>query len=191
MSGETGEETKVKEVEVKYKLGEEKKAEMVNKLKEEGAQLVETKEERDTYYSRPDKDFMATKECLRIREREGFAELTYKPGTTREMEEAKKFWKKEVDIDITGQIEKTKELLNDLEYVKLGEVNKKRSVYKIYDVTITLDNIEGLGWFAEIEVQNEDKMYALQTLEEYAVKFSLKEEDVVDEPYRDLLLKNE
>ena len=33
--------------------------------------------ENDTYYSRPDVNFMQTVECLRVRERDGFAEMTY------------------------------------------------------------------------------------------------------------------
>lgn len=32
--------------------------------------------EVDTYYSRPDRDFMETVECLRVRQRDGFAEVT-------------------------------------------------------------------------------------------------------------------
>ncbi|MEV6138898.1 CYTH domain-containing protein [Nocardia sp. NPDC051990] len=35
--------------------------------------------EVDTYYSRPDVDYMKTVERLRIRHRDGFAEITYKP----------------------------------------------------------------------------------------------------------------
>lgn len=38
--------------------------------------------EVDTYDSQPDIDFMATVECLRVRRRDGFAEVTDKPPST-------------------------------------------------------------------------------------------------------------
>ncbi|WP_457915745.1 CYTH domain-containing protein [Candidatus Minimicrobia naudis] len=47
-----------------------------------GFELKSNLREIDTYYSRPDVDFMQTVECLRIRQRDSFAEVTYKPATT-------------------------------------------------------------------------------------------------------------
>ncbi|MGH3869840.1 MAG: hypothetical protein ACRDQ4_27815 [Pseudonocardiaceae bacterium] len=37
--------------------------------------------EVDTYYSRPEVDYLDTVECLRVRQRDGFAEITYKPAS--------------------------------------------------------------------------------------------------------------
>ena len=54
----------------------------IKKLEKFGFELQSKLSEIDTYYSRPDVDFMQTVECLRIRQRDGFAEVTYKPATT-------------------------------------------------------------------------------------------------------------
>lgn len=37
--------------------------------------------EVDTYYSRPEVDYLDTVECLRVRQWDGFAEITYKPAS--------------------------------------------------------------------------------------------------------------
>ena len=69
------------EVERKRELGD-----AVDKLKERlshsGYRRCGTNIETDTHYSRQDRDFLATVECLRVRERDGFSEITYKPPST-------------------------------------------------------------------------------------------------------------
>ena len=50
-------------------------------LNSQGFSLASETTEIDSYYSRPDVDFMQTVECLRIRQRDDFAEITYKPPT--------------------------------------------------------------------------------------------------------------
>ena len=52
-------------------------------LKTHGFAQTSQLHENDTYYSRPDVDFIQTVECLRVRERDGFAEVTYKPATSQ------------------------------------------------------------------------------------------------------------
>jgi len=181
---------KIKEIEVKYRLNEEAKKRLLSELAQKKVKLKKRETEIDIYYSRPDKDFMKTRECLRIRYTSNYAELTYKPGTTEEMLEENKFWKKEVTLVITGQIELVKELLRDLEYIELVKIEKERETYQIFDVILTIDHIKELGWFSELEVQSDDEVYALETIESYAAKFGLREEDLVSEPYRDLLMKH-
>ena len=56
--------------------------ELIGRLQNIGFELKSNLHEIDTYYSRPDVDFMQTFECLRIRQRDSFAEVTYKPATT-------------------------------------------------------------------------------------------------------------
>lgn len=132
---------------------------------------------------------MKTRECLRIRTTTEKSELTYKPATTKEMKKNKKFWKKEVDVDITEQVEKINELLQDLEYKKLITVVKWRKKYKIHGVEITVDFIKKLGYFIELELKSNDEVSALQMLDSYAAKFGLSEDDIINKPYRDLLME--
>lgn len=56
--------------------------ELIRRLQNIGFKSKSNLREIDTYYSRPDVDFMQTVECLRIRQRDSFAEVTYKPATT-------------------------------------------------------------------------------------------------------------
>jgi len=181
--------SRVKEVEVKYRVPQNKVKQFINLLKKTGVKYLGEKKEDDTYYSRPDKNFMKTRECLRIRITAEKSELTYKPATTKEMKKNKKFWKKEIDIDITGQVEKINELLQDLEYKKLITVVKHRKKYKIHDVEITVDFIKKIGYFIELELKSDDEVSALQMLDFYATKFGLSEDDIVNKPYRDLLME--
>lgn len=181
---------RIKEIEVKYKLTPEAKNALIANLKKIGAKYIESKIETDIYYSRPDSDFMKTRECLRIRYTPAYTELTYKPGTTEHMLAKQRFWKKEVNLRINDQFDVARELLRDLEFIELVTVEKSRDLYKIYDVDIAIDYIKDLGWFSELEIQTDDEFYALQTLESYELQLGFKEDDIVAEPYRDLLLSH-
>ena len=55
----------------------------IAQLGSQGFSLAGETTEIDTYYSRPDVDFMQTVECLRVRQRDGFTEITYKPPTNQ------------------------------------------------------------------------------------------------------------
>ena len=57
--------------------------EFIARLSSQGFFLSSETTEIDTYYSRPDVDFMQTVECLRVRQRDDFAEITYKPPTNQ------------------------------------------------------------------------------------------------------------
>ena len=72
---------KLLEIERKRQLTGDAK-ELIKQLQDLGFEPKSSRHEMDTYYSRPDVDFMQTVECLRIRQRDGFAEVTYKPATT-------------------------------------------------------------------------------------------------------------
>lgn len=71
---------KLLEIERKRQLTGDAK-ELIKRLQDLGFELKSSCHEIDTYYSRPDVDFMKTVECLRIRQRDSFAEVTYKPAT--------------------------------------------------------------------------------------------------------------
>ena len=72
---------KLLEIERKRQLTGDAK-ELIKQLQDLGFKPKSSRHEIDTYYSRPDVDFMQTVECLRVRQRDGFAEVTYKPATT-------------------------------------------------------------------------------------------------------------
>ena len=71
-------------------------------------------------------------------------------------------------------------------------VNKKREIYYIKNVKFHLDTLEGLGNFVEIEAGNKTHSLNVEELhqqcEYYLKEFGIKEEDLIDKSYSDLLL---
>jgi len=179
----------VKEIEVKYKLAETKKEKVLSLLKEYNAEFLGSKKEIDIYYTRADVDFMKTRECLRVRETDEYTEITYKPPTTSLMKKSKRFWKKETNLRFKNQRRVAEELLECLGCKKLVEVKKERLYYKISDLLITIDKVENLGWFLEIEIQGGSPEEALKRINSWSAKFLLTEKDVVERPYRDLVME--
>ncbi|QWQ31819.1 CYTH domain-containing protein [Candidatus Minimicrobia vallesae] len=76
--------------------------------------------------NRQDVDFMQTVECLRIRQRDNFAEITYKPPTNQHTHtENKIIIKPETNLPINPKNTTTaKQLPANLGMMKLVEVNK-------------------------------------------------------------------
>ncbi|MBE0427255.1 MAG: class IV adenylate cyclase [Nitrospirae bacterium] len=181
----------IKEIELKFKLTEEDKAALLSRLNELSAKHEGHKKEIDYYYARQGRDFMQTKECLRIRYTPDYTEITYKPATTEEMKEAQSFWKKEINLRIDGQLEQAREFLQGLGCIEFVKVAKERDTYKLNEVIIALDYIEGVRWFAELEIQDENEMNALAALKKCAQELNIKSESIVTEPYRDLCMKKD
>ena len=181
----------IKEIELKFKLTEKDRSELLSRLNTLFAKHEGHKKEIDYYYTREGRDFMQTKECLRIRHTPDYTEITYKPATTEEMKEAHSFWKKEINLRIDGQLEQAREFLQGLGCIELVKVAKERDTYKLNEVIIALDYIEGVGWFAELEIQDENEIKALAALKKCAQELKIKSESIVTEPYRDICMKKD
>lgn len=110
----------------------------------------------DIYFQSPVNDFHETDEALRVRQskiQDGktFVELTYKgPKTGTEMK-----IREELTIETTN-IENTTQILERLGFKPVMEVSKKRINWQNDMFTLSLDDVEGLGEFIEIEMQSSD-----------------------------------
>ncbi len=86
-----------------------------------------------------------------------------------------------------------KEALTDSLGVKVI-VYKKREIYYIENVKFHLDEVPGLGTFLEIEAGNILADLSQEELKNqcdfYLKKFAIKEEDLIDMSYSDMLLSN-
>ena len=165
----------------------------IKKLEKFGFELQSKLSEIDNYYSRPDVDFMQTVECLRIRQRDGFAEVTYKPATTAATHtENDVIIKPETNLPIQpGDAAIAKQLLANLGMVQLVEVNKYRRSFQSSDfpqATVTIDEIKDTGTFVEVEVLSDDETDALAMISEIEVKLGLDSAEVVTRPYRDICM---
>ena len=183
---------KLLEIERKRQLTDDSK-ELIKRLQDLGFELQSNLHEIDTYYSRPDVDFMQTVECLRIRQRDGFAEVTYKPATTAATHtENDVIIKPETNLPIQpGDAAIAKQLLANLGMALLVEVNKYRRSFQSPDfpkVTVAIDEIKNAGTFVEVEVLSDDKTSALAMINDIETKLGLESAEVVTRPYRDICM---
>ncbi|MBU1130950.1 class IV adenylate cyclase [Patescibacteria group bacterium] len=187
------EEKKGEEVEIKLRINDDEVENIIKILYDYGAVFKEEICEHDIYFTAPHRDFIATKECLRIRERNGQLELTYKGPSTDEMLTKEQYWKSEIDILINTSIDKMEYLLELLDFKKVADFRKIRKKFLFDKKTITLDKIENLGYFLEIEEIVNSTWERESAIEEniaFAKKFGLTENRIVNEPYRDLFIKS-
>lgn len=184
--------TKLLEIEHKRRLTSNIE-DFIKKLEKFGFELQINLHEIDTYYSRPDVDFMQTVECLRIRQRDGFAEVTYKPATTTATHTANDvIIKPETNLPIQpGDAAIAKQLLANLGMVQLVEVNKYRRSFQSSDfpqATVAIDEIKDAGTFVEVEVLSDDETSALAIINDIETKLGLESAEVVTRPYRDICM---
>ena len=110
--------------------------------------------EHDIYYNAPHRDFALTDEAVRVRYTDDHAVVTYKGP------KIKKFGLKareELNFAVeSGTAFET--MLLRLGFERTAEVNKWRENYTLGAASISLDTVDELGTFAEIEViaENED-----------------------------------
>lgn len=166
----------------------------IAQLDSQGFFLAGETTEIDSYYSRPDVDFMQTVECLRVRQRDDFAEITYKPPTGQHTyTEDGIIIKPETNLPISPEnITVAKQLLANLGMVKLVEVNKFRQIFKCDDepgLTIAIDEISSVGVFVETEIISEDKELALRRIEDVETRIGVDRLEVIAQPYRDICME--
>jgi adenylate cyclase class 2 len=109
--------------------------------------------EHDIYYNAPHRDFGKTDEAVRVRYTDDHAVVTYKGP------KIKKFGlKAREELNFAVESGKTFEtMLERLGFTKTLEVNKWRETYKLGTASVSLDSVDGLGTFAEIEVITENE----------------------------------
>lgn len=113
----------------------------------------------DTYFNHPSRDFAETREAFRIRRVNGVPMVTYKgkklPGPIKARLELE--WRLDPgDSDGT----KMEQLLGHLSFRRVASVAKRRRCFQLAeplaDMAVVIDDVDGLGCFAEIELVIED-----------------------------------
>jgi adenylate cyclase class 2 len=135
------------ELEMKAKIDKYTKGRIDQILRR--AEFLEERIEDDVYFSSPIRDFKETDEALRIRYSGDKAILTYKGPKLDKVSKSRE----EYETYVSGEIE---QILQKLGYKKLLNVRKKRKVYLYKDFTISLDEVEELGEFVEVELKSEN-----------------------------------
>lgn len=179
------------EVERKRALGDETDP-VVARLVEQGWEVEDVPfVEVDTYYSRPDVDFLETVECLRVRRRDGFSEITYKPASQAETSRACGIVaKRELNLALAGQGVEAEALLEAIGMVFLARVEKTRTTWRHSEranTTVVIDAVAGAGVFVEVEIFAQDEKHATAELTEVESNLGLLSAPVVTLPYRDIV----
>lgn len=137
-----------------------------------GAEPAGTVTQVDTYYDHPVREFAETDEALRIRREtqdiEDRAKITYKGPLV----DAASKTREELETGVEDG-DTVAGILESVGFDPAASVEKTRHRYEYEEYTITLDTIEGLGEFVEIETEAEEvdpaREGAIQVLEELSL----------------------
>ncbi|WP_290811858.1 class IV adenylate cyclase [Halovivax sp.] len=121
-----------------------------DRLRELEATPVDRVEQLDTYYDAPHRTFAETDEALRIREERGAdgrrTELTYKGPLVEAASKSREEVETGVDDGEAADL-----LFRRLGFDPAASVRKERERYRLDGYTVTLDAVEGVGEFVEVE----------------------------------------
>ena len=137
------------EVEVKEKINDFDK--MEEKILKLGAVKTKTEFQEDLYFNSPIVDFAKTDEALRIRTTKNDnienIFITYKGPKINKKAKTRK----EVEIAIEDAL-KGKDILESIGFKQVRAVRKNRKYYNYENFEISLDDVEGLRPYMEIEI---------------------------------------
>jgi adenylate cyclase class 2 len=174
------------EIEVKAKVRDVNN--LVLKLKDIGCFLNEPVAQEDSIYNKKGIDLSSHSHgtsVLLIREQKERITFTLKKNRSNDLD----CIEKEIEVTDKNTLE---EMIELLDYEKTVEVHKKRQRGKYGDYEICLDEVEGLGFFIEVEkMSDEDGEKVQNELFDFLKKLGIEDEDRVLIGYDSLVwLKN-
>jgi len=156
-----------------------------------GAVLVGEENHHDIYFSSPLRDFRKSDEALRIRIKEEGARLTYKGPKLDQQTKSRR----EITVKIDDP-EKMEEVLKSIGFYPSAVVRKRRTKYRLEQLTFALDEVEDLGSFVEVEMAGEEdwerqRLMVLEILEQLELGESIRESylELLDENRRSDLIE--
>lgn len=139
-------------LEIELKVRVSSIASLRQKLTDLNAQSCGMVHEHDIYYNAPHRDFGRTDEAIRVRYTGDHAVITYK-GAKIEASGLKAREELSTAVE-SGEV--FEQILDRLGFVKTAEVNKCRENFRYKNAAISLDSVDDLGTFAEIEIMAEN-----------------------------------
>jgi len=145
------------EVEQKHRIDDA--AALASRLEERGVKLGSPAVQMDQYFAHPARDYAVTDEALRIRTAGGSSFVTYK-GPKLDVDSKTR---RELELPLASTDSDGAsfgELLQALGFKPVATVRKKRRPFHIqhrgHEVEGALDDVDGVGTFAELELQADD-----------------------------------
>jgi adenylate cyclase class 2 len=143
-------------LEVEIKFTDTDHAALAQRLAGWGAREAPPLDEADHYFNAPDRDFARTDEAFRLRRIGTASFITYK-GPKRD---AATKTRTEVEVPLAEGPKAAEDFLRlvvHLGYHPVAVVRKRRRIFRLerggFPVEVCLDEVEGLGPFAELEIQ--------------------------------------
>lgn len=179
------------EVEIKFRVGDFKAVE--DRLSAAKAGSVEVRDDADSYFNAPHRDFAQTDEAIRVRQIGSRNFVTYKGPRI----DARTKTRTEIEVplaDGVGPAADFKRLLAALGFCPVAVVRKHRRVFELqhggFPIQVCLDEVEGVGRFAEVEIlaPAEQLEPAKTALHELAAELGLAESE--RRSYLELLLSS-
>lgn len=158
------------EVEVKAHAPQDQGA-LEEKLVKIGAQRFGEEFQEDIYFNAPHRDFAQTDEALRIRKvTNGASEkifITYKGAKMDEVSKTRK----EIEVGVEDS-HKVADIFQNLSFRPVATVRKNRIIYTLNDLIITLDEVQEVGNFVEIEKEIDEGVDTKEALDEIFATYS-------------------
>lgn len=173
------------EAEVKLALDAPALRALRSRLHDLGAEEQGTLEQHDIYFAHPARDFAETDEALRLRLDARGLRVTYKgpkldpPRKTRE----------EIEFPFDTSPDTARTLLERLGFSVVANVVKTRAEFSLPGSIVSLDTIEGLGTFCEVEVQASSVEQGREDLRDLCAALGLADLSPIPESYLELLLR--
>jgi adenylate cyclase class 2 len=154
------------EIEIKCYCDDDKNVK--NLLSKIGAKFIDRRIENDIYFNHPAKNFGDSDEALRLRTIGERTIITYKGPKVSKISKARIEYETGVE-----DYPSMKNILLNLGFIESGIVKKERRIYSFNGMEISIDYVEGLGIFVEIEKIGELKDEVEKELFNVAEKLGL------------------
>jgi adenylate cyclase class 2 len=162
------------------------------RLADVGTESRGTVQQVDTYYDAPHREFAETDEALRIRRTTGDGETTIELTYKGPLLEAESKSREEHEVVVSDNDEAAA-ILDGLGFEPAATVEKERESFTHEGYTVTLDSVDGLGEFVEVEteVPNDDIEDAREGAIEVLAELGLDADDQIRTSYLGLLLADD
>ncbi len=152
-----------------------------------GATPAGIENQTDIYYNAPHRDFGKTDEALRIRVQDRKTILTYKGSKLDKVSKTRK----EFNVEI-NDADSMKNILASLGFFPVATVTKKRKNYRFGEFFISIDEVQNLGNFIEIEMNSEDSgkyQEKVESIFNFIEKLGITREATIRQSYLEMLLE--
>ncbi len=166
------------EIEAKLKVDSHKAVE--GSLSKLGAHFLASQKQTDYYFDDSKSTFTKEDKCLRIRKESVHGKDKYFLAYKGPKQKSNFKKRQEIEIEISD-FDKSKEILQVLGYRQAIVVKKMRRLWKLNNCLVTLDKVQSLGNFVEIEGPDNKQIEKVKNL------LGLKNLIHIKQSYADLL----